>query len=153
MKKPGTSVSQFANVTDNNMASKKELVVIAAMLLLEEDDEEVKEKKRIWSRHAILERKNKGSFGQLLPDLAAHDTPGFEKFMRMDFDHFKKIVDNLSETLYKKDTIMRESIKPAEMCCLTLRYLAALQHAVRTEANFIGYLKIAHAFPAQTMPG
>jgi hypothetical protein len=52
----------------------------------------------------------------------------------MDFDHFKKIVDNLSETLYKKDTIMRESIKPAE-------------------ANFIGYLKIAHAFPAQTMPG
>jgi hypothetical protein len=52
----------------------------------------------------------------------------------MDFDHFKKIVDNLSETQYKKDTIMRESIKPAE-------------------ANFIGYLKIAHAFPAQTMPG
>jgi hypothetical protein len=52
MKKPGTSVSQFANVTGNNMASKKELVscgqlVIAAMLLLEEDDEEVKEKKRI----------------------------------------------------------------------------------------------------------
>jgi hypothetical protein len=139
MKKPGTSVSQFANVTDNNMASKKELVVIAAMLFLEEDDEEVKEKKHIWS--------------QLLPDLAAHDTPGFEKFMRMDFDHFKKIVDNLSEMLYKKDTIMRESIKPAEMCCLTLRYLAALQHAVCTEANFIGYLKIAHAFPAQTMPG
>ena len=48
---------------------------------------------------------------------------------------------------------MRESIKPAEMCCLTLRYLTALQHAVRTEANFIGYLKIAHAFPAQTKPG
>ena len=66
------------------MASKKELVVIAAMLLLEEDDEEVKEKKRIWSRHWLLERK-KGYFGQLLPDLAAHDTPGFEKFMRMDF--------------------------------------------------------------------
>ena len=37
---------------------------------------------------------------------------------------------------------MRESIKPAEMCCLTLRYLAALQHAVRTEANFIGYLSV-----------
>jgi hypothetical protein len=100
------------------MASKKELVVIATMLLLEEDDEEVKEKKRIWSRHWLLERKNKGYFVQLLPDLAAHDTPGFEKFMRMDFDHFKKIVDNLSETLCKKDTIMRESIKPAEMCCL-----------------------------------
>jgi hypothetical protein len=50
------------------------------MLLLEEDDEEVKEKKRIWSRHWLLERKNKG-YGQLLPDLAAHDTPGFEKFI------------------------------------------------------------------------
>jgi hypothetical protein len=47
------------------------------MLLLEEDDEEVKEKKRIWSRHWLLERKNKG-YGQLLPDLAAHDTPGLK---------------------------------------------------------------------------
>ena len=80
MKKPGTSVFEFANVTDNNIASKKELVIIAAMLLLEEDDEEVKEKKRIWSWHWLLERKNKG-YGQLLPDLAAHDTPGFEKFI------------------------------------------------------------------------
>jgi hypothetical protein len=93
----------------------------------------LKERKRIWSRHWLLERKNKG-YGQLLPDLAAHDTPEFEKFMRMDFDHFKKIVDKLSEMLYKKDTIMHEPVKPAE-------------------ANFIGYLKIAHAFPAQTMPG
>ena len=46
-------------------------------------------------------------------------------FMRMDFDPFDdKIVDCLSERLYKKDTIMRECVKPAEMCCLAVRYLA-----------------------------
>ena len=117
-KKLGTSVWHV----DNNMASNEELVLMA-MLLLDEDDEDIKEKKRIWCR--LLERNRNGHYSQLLPDLASffpssHDTPGFDKFMRMDFEHFKKLVDVLFEMLLKKDTLMRESIKPAEMCCLTL---------------------------------
>ena len=95
------------------------------MLLLEEDDDDDnKEHKRAWSRTWLLERKNKGHYSQLLSDLAAHDTPGFQNFMQMDFEHFKKRVDTLAESLHKKDTVMHESIKPAEMCCLELRYLA-----------------------------
>jgi hypothetical protein len=108
-----------------NMASSKEdLMLITAMLLLEEEDESRKERKRCWTRSWITERNTKGCFHQLLPELAAYDTPAFENFMRMDFDHFNKIVDCLSERLCKKDTIMRECIKPAEMCCLAIRYLA-----------------------------
>ena len=72
----------------------------------------------------MLERKTRGSFHQLLPELAAHDTVAFESYMRMDFAHFSKIVDLLSERLHKKDTVMRECVKPAEMCCLAIRYLA-----------------------------
>ena len=108
-----------------------------AMLLLEEDDDDDnKEHKRAWSRTWLSERKNKGLYSQLLSDLAAHDTPGFQNFMRMDFEHFKKIVHTLSESLHKKDTVMRESIKPAEMCCLALRYLATGESFTSLEYQF-----------------
>ena len=114
-KKLGTSVWHV----DNNMASNEELVLMA-MLLLDEDDEDIKGKKTYLEPALALETNRKGHYSQLLPDLAAHDTPGFDKFMRKDFEHSKKLVDVLFETLHKKDTLMRESIKPAEMCCLTL---------------------------------
>ena len=39
----------------------------------------------------------------------------------MDFEHFSKIVDYLSERLHKKDTVMRECVKSAKMCCLAIR--------------------------------
>ena len=41
----------------------------------------------------------------------------------MDFEHFNKIVDYLSERLHIKDTVMRECVKPAELCCLAIRSL------------------------------
>ena len=48
----------------------------------------------------LLERKTKGSFYQLLPEFAAHDTVAFKNYMRMDFEHFTKVVDYLSERLH-----------------------------------------------------
>ena len=94
-------------------------------LLLEEEEENQskKERKQCWVRSWILERKTKGSFHQLLPKLAAHDTVAFESYMRMDYEHFSKIVDYLSERLHKKDTVMRKCVKLAEMCYLAIRSL------------------------------
>ena len=68
-----------------------------------------------------LRKKHKGSFHHLLPELAAHDTVAFKR--KMDFEHFSKIVDYLSERLHKKDTVMRECVKSAKMCCLAIRSL------------------------------
>ena len=48
----------------------------------------------------LLERKTKGSFHQLLPEFAAHDTVAFKSYMRMDFEHFSKVTDYLSERLH-----------------------------------------------------
>ena len=48
----------------------------------------------------LLERKTKGSFHQLLPEFAAHDTVAFKSYMRMDFEHFSKAVDYLSERIH-----------------------------------------------------
>ena len=104
------------------MASNEELVLMAMLLLEEDDDDDDKEHRCAWSRTWLLQRKYKGHYSQLLSNLAAHDTPGFQILCRWILNSLK-IVDTLSESLYKKDTVMRESIKPAEMCCLGLRYL------------------------------
>ena len=107
-------------------SSEEDLMLVVAMLLLEEEEENQSKRKikQCWVRSWILERKAKGSFHQLFPELAAQDTLAFESYMRMDFEHFSKIVDLLSERLHRKDTVMRECVKPAEMCCLAIRYLA-----------------------------
>ena len=105
-------------------SSEEDIMLVVAMLLLEEEEENQSKGKqcvRLW----MLERKTKGSFHQLLLELAAQDKLAFESYMQLDFEHFSKIVDLLSERLHKKDTVMRgECVKPAEMCCLVIRYLA-----------------------------
>ena len=47
----------------------------------------------------LLERKTKGSF---LPEFVAHDTVAFKSYMRIDFEHFSKVVDYLSERLHEQ---------------------------------------------------
>lgn len=43
----------------------------------------------------------------------------------MDKMHFDYLVERLFPYLEKQDTVMRESIKPREQCCLFLRYVAS----------------------------
>ena len=68
-------------------SSKGDLMLVVAMLLREEEEENQskKERKQCWVQSWILERKTKGSFHQLFPELAAHDTVAFESYMRIDF--------------------------------------------------------------------
>ena len=73
------------------------------MLLPEQEEENQSKKERKKTLGTIvdlLEVKTKGSFHQLLPEFAAHDTVAFKSYMRMDFEHFSKVVDYLSERLH-----------------------------------------------------
>ena len=47
------------------------------------------------------------------------------KYIRMHKVHFDYLVERLYPYLIKQYTIMRESIKPSEQCCLFLRYVAS----------------------------
>ena len=64
----------------------------------------------------------------------------------MDVDHFDELVHLLSPLLLKKDTNMSECIKPEEMCCVTLRYLASgesfrsLEYQFRISKKAISYI-------------
>ena len=48
----------------------------------EEENQSKKKRKQCWVRSWMLERQNKGSFHQLLQELAAHDTVAFESYMQ-----------------------------------------------------------------------
>lgn len=48
-----------------------------------------------------------------------------KEFLRVDKSQFEFLVEKSLYSLAKKETQMRECIKPDEMVCLTLRYLAS----------------------------
>ena len=64
----------------------------------------------------------------------------------MDVNHFDQLVDLLKPSLAKQDTNMRDCIKPEEMCCVMLRYLASgesfrsLEYQFRISKKAIYYI-------------
>ena len=102
---------------------------IATIALLLDEEEHVDKKKRVkrdlWTRPWIKRREEEGCFHTLFQELKREDVQGFKEFIRLDKTHFEYVVEKLYHLLIKQDTVMRECIKPEEMCCLMLRYLAS----------------------------
>ena len=117
-------------------------------LLLDEEEQERKNKRPsfIWTRSWLLHRRNDGAFHKIFKELKEEDSDGFKGYVRMHVDHFDELVHLLSPLLLKKDTNMRECIKPEEMCCVTLRYLASgesfrsLEYQFRISKKAISYI-------------
>ena len=131
------------------MAVVKKIVVIASVaLLLDEEEEETKKRRRrsIWTRPWLLRRKIDGAYHSLFKELKEEDSEGFKGYLRMDVDRFDELVHLLTPFLQKQDTNMRECIKPEEMCCIALRYLASgesfrsLEYQFRVSKKAISYI-------------
>ena len=66
--------------------------------------------------------------------------------MKLNTTSFEKLVELLAPSLLKKDTVMRECIKPEEMCCVALRYFASgesfhsLEYQFRISRKAISYI-------------
>ena len=81
---------------------------------------------RVWVKPILRKRKEFGAFHTLFKELLTQQhSQDLKDYIRLDKSQFEHLVDKLSTRLLKDDTQMRESIKPDEMCCLTLRYLAS----------------------------
>lgn len=135
------------------MAVASDKKIIASIALLLDNDEEQERarnkemsKRSIWTRPWLIRRKTDGAFHTLFKELKAEDSEGFKGYVRMDVPHFDELVRILSPSLRKQDTNMRECIKPEEMCCLTLRYLASgesfrsLEYQFRISKKAISYI-------------
>jgi hypothetical protein len=56
--------------------------------------------------------------------LSAEDPNGLKNFLRMDMASFNELLEMVTPLIKKRDTLMRNSISPAERLALTLRCLA-----------------------------
>ena len=66
-------------------------------------------------------RKTDGAFHTIFQELKQEDAEGFRGYIRLDTKSFEKLVDLLTPSLLKKNSNMRECIKPEELCCVALR--------------------------------
>ena len=102
--------------------------VIAAIALLLDDEEKekdnVKERSQ-WVRPWIARGKSDRAFYIIFQELKQEDPEGFRGYVRPNKTSFQKLFELLAPSLLKKDTVMRECIKPEEMCCVALRCFAS----------------------------
>ena len=113
--------------------------VIAAIALLLDDEEKekdnVKERSQ-WVRPWIARGKSDRAFYIIFQELKQEDPEGFRGYVRPNKTSFQKLVELLAPSLLKKDTVMRECIKPEEMCCLALRCFASDKSFLSLEYQF-----------------
>lgn len=94
-----------------------------ALLALEENNKP-KNKKREWIKDWKRRRECKSSFKLLHEELRLDDKDAFRRYLRMDEDTFKFILDLVSPQLKRQNTFMRDSIPVDEKLCAVLRFLA-----------------------------
>ena len=123
--------------------------VIAAIALLLDDEDEEKEnvqESSQWVRPWIARRKSDGAFYTIFQELKQEDGEGFRGYVRLNTTSFEKLVELLAPSLLKKDTFMRECIKPEETCYAALRYFASgesfhsLEYQFRIRRKAISYI-------------
>ena len=98
-----------------------------ALLLLDEDENENASnqgEREFWVHPWLSQRSMYGTFHSLFQELR-RDGKSFKEILRMDESQFEYLVDKISAKLTKEDTVMRQCIKPHEMVCVALRYLAS----------------------------
>ena len=132
----------FSNMMSN-------VQVIAAIALLLDDEDEEKENVQEctqWVRPWTARRISDDAFYTIFQELKKKDAEGFRGYVRLNTTLFEKLVELLAPSLLKKDTVVRECIKPEKMCCVTLRYFASgesfssLEYQFRISRKAISYI-------------
>ena len=105
------------------MTLRRRQALCTALLLLDEEEEIARRnraKRSIWVKPWLQRRAELGVYNNLFQELIETNS-----LIRMDRMHFEYLVERLYPYLLKDDTILRESIKPAEQVCVFLRYVAS----------------------------
>ena len=107
------------------MTLRRRQTLCTALLLLDEEEEIARNHRKPrskWVKPWLEKHDELGVYNNLFQEL--YEANNLKDYIRMDRMHFDYIVERLYSYLLKEDTIMRESIKPAEQVCLFLRYVS-----------------------------
>ena len=133
-----------AKVQNINMATSREkkrraLAVLILVDIFEEEGKTNDARKRnrvVWTRDWIKRRRTRGVYHQLVKELELEYEVAYTKFFRVKGQKFRFLVDSVGYANEKKDTLMRESIRPDERTAVTLRYLATGETFKSLEYSF-----------------
>ena len=108
------------------MTLRRRQALCTALLLLDEEEEIARRnrlKRSICVKPWLQGRAELGVYNNLFQELI--ESNSLKDYIRMNRMHFDYLVERLYPYLLKDDTILRESIKPAEQVCVFLRYVAS----------------------------
>ena len=108
------------------MTLRRRQALCTALLLLDEEEEVARNNRALWSNWVKpwLERHDElGVYNNIFQEL--YETNSLKQYIRMDRMYFDYLVERLHPYLLKEDTVMGESIKPAEQVGVFLRYVAS----------------------------
>jgi hypothetical protein len=98
--------------------------------------EESNEEKRIWVREWIKRRTVLGASENLLTELPLEDPEEYSLCLRMTTENFEKLLNLVSPTIQKQDTILRDALPARIKLQITLNYLATGNNSYRTLQHF-----------------
>ena len=119
------------------MTLRRRQALCTALLLLDEEEQIARgnrAKRSIWVKPWLQRRAELGVYNNLFQELI--ETNSLKDYIRMDRMHFDYLVERLYPYLLKDDTILRESIKPAERVRVLLRYVASGETFCSLESQF-----------------
>ena len=108
------------------MTLRRRQALCTALLLLDEEEEIARNNRAPrsnWVKPWLERHDELGVYNNLFQEL--YETNSLKEYIRMDRMYFDYLVERLYPYLLKEDTVMRESIKPAEQVCVFLRYVAS----------------------------
>lgn len=100
--------------------------VVIAILMLKKRKK--RRNRKVWTREWIKNRPRQGAYHQLLKELQMGDQVAYKQFLRMDLSSFQMLLSVIHPMIVRRDTQMRQAIKPGERLALTLRFLATGQY-------------------------
>lgn len=128
----------------------KKSLKIAAKVLLDEVsealEEEIVKEKWIWVREWIRRQNELGSSANLIRELAREDPEEYRMCLKMTPNNFETILNLITPSIQKKDTLLRDAIPARIKLQITLNYLAtgnsycSLQHLFRVSKSAISKL-------------
>lgn len=119
---------------------------VSQLLLREVDElieEELNREKRIWTRKWLQRRDTHGASALLLTELATEDVKEYMTALRMTPNDFNSLLEFVSPTIERQNTLMRDSLPPHIKLEITLNFLAtgnsyrSLQHLFRVSKSAI----------------
>lgn len=125
--------------TARDAKKRRALAALILVDLFEEEGQKNVARKRnrvFWTRDWIKRRRTRGVYHQLVKELELEDEVAYTEYFRVNGQKFRFLVDSVGYAIKKKDTLMRESIRPDERIAVTLRCLATGETFKSLEYSF-----------------